>query len=622
MPDPHHIRDALLRHSASCIGKKYLQQLVSQLASLTGAERVLLSQRSNGPHRQLQVLFANDAGDTSHPLPCNCQFDNRQPLLLGRGLRQCLPHYQPEAGHQAWQSCLAWPLLDDEAHCLGHLALLDARPDFFAPELPALLQPFVERAGAELAQLQQHEKQARRQHWQQLHSDILRQNAQGTPLDTLLRTVVQQIEQALPEWRCSILLLDSRGRLQPVAGPSLPEAYQQRLVGLAPGPMVGSCGAAVWHAKRVVAENLQLHPNWVPYRELAARFELGSCWSEPLIDSKGTVHGSFAVYHRTPLAPTPQAITILEDTARLLALLLENQTIHRQLDSRSQWYRAILQNAADGLSVIDMNGRFLEASDSLCQMLGYSLDELLHMHLWQVVPGSTPQSIRQRLAATGEDGETFESVNRTKDGTLLEVEVSARRLMLDGQPVIWGSARDISQRKALQRILEQQATIDALTGLFNRPTLLARLETQLQLAQVQHAPLSVLMLDLDHFKQINDHHGHHAGDLVLAALGDALEEVLRESDVAGRIGGEEFCLLLPGLGLHEALDLAERIIDDISELRIQSGHHILAITCSIGVACLQADDDSRTLLARADSALYAAKAAGRHRAVALSADPP
>ncbi|MGM8060780.1 sensor domain-containing diguanylate cyclase [Vogesella indigofera] len=619
MPDPQRIRDALLLHSASCIGKKYLQQLVSQLACLTGAERVLLSQRSGGPHRQLQVLFANDAtAGTARQLPCNCLFDTRQPLLLGRGLRQCLP----DAGQQAWQSCLAWPLLDGDAHCLGHLALLDARPDFFAPELPALLQPFIERAGAELEQLQQREKLARRQHWQLLHSDILRQNAQGTPLDALLHTVVQQIELALPEWRCSILLLDSRGRLQPVAGPSLPSAYQQRLVGLAPGPMVGSCGAAVWHAKRVVAENLQLHPNWAPYRELAARFELGSCWSEPLIDSKGTVHGTFAVYHRTPSAPTPQAITILEDTARLLALLLENQTIHRQLDSRSQWYRAILQNAADGLSIIDMNGRFLEASDSLCQMLGYSLDELLHMHLWQVVPGSTPQSIRQRLAATGEDGETFESVNRTKHGALLDVEVSARRLMLDGQPVIWGSARDISQRKALQRILEQQATIDALTGLFNRPTLLARLETQLQLAQVQHAPLSVLMLDLDHFKQINDRYGHHAGDLVLAALGDALEEVLRESDVAGRIGGEEFCLLLPGLGLHEALDLAERIIDDISELRIQSGHHILAITSSIGVACLQADDDSRTLLARADSALYAAKAAGRHRAVALSADPP
>lgn len=455
-----------------------------------------------------------------------------------------------------------------------------------------------------------HRQQPGLRPWQLLQRGMLRLNTQGMPLNTLLRTVLQQIEQILPQWRGTILLRDSCGHLQLAAGPPLPGTSLRHLAGLTLCQTVNGGDMPAQLARSA------------PYRKLAARFEPDTGWLVPLAGSAGAVHGVLAIRQRTPSAPVPQAISPLEDSAHLLALLLENHAIHHQLEHRSQWYRAILQNTADGLSVIDMHGRFLEASDSLCRMLGYRQDELRRMYLWQVMPGSTPQSIRQRLAITGEDGETFESVNRTKHGRLLEVEIHTRRLILDSRPVVWSSTHDISQRKALQRILEQQATIDTLTGLFNRPTLLARLEMQLQLARMQHAPLSVLLLDLDHFKQVNDRYGHHAGDLVLAALGDTLEEVLRESDVAGRVGGEEFCLLLPGQGLHEALDLAERIIDDISELRIQSGHHILAITSSIGVACLQAGDDCRTLLARTSRALHAAKAAGRHRIVVLGADPP
>lgn len=621
MPDPDPISDALLRHTAGDIGKGYLRQLLLQLARLTGAGQAVLTQRAPGLQQQLQVLYASPGFSDGHyalaGTPCAQVIASAAPLCIAGNLKQQFS----AMADTPWQSFIAWPLLDQRGQCLGHLALFDQREQAFADSLLAAVQPFVRRAAAELQQLQQHQQQAQQQHWQMMHSDILRQNAQGKPLQVLMQSVVSQIEYILPDWRCSVLVLDEERKLQPMAGPSLPQDYQDLLRGLTPGPMAGSCGAAVWHGRRVIAENLQQHPNWAEYRDIAARFELGSCWSEPLTDSKGKVHGSFAIYQRKPAIPSPQAITIMEDTARLLALLLENHQAHRLLESRRQWYGAILQNAADALAIIDMDGHFLEASDSMCRMLNVSAETLATLRLWQVERNLDEERARMQLAAIGPQAQTFETVYLTAEHKAVEVEVCARRLELDGKPVVWASSRDIGQRKAMQRVLERQATTDALTGLFNRQTLLARLEVMLQLARVQLAPLSVLMLDLDHFKQINDRHGHQAGDMVLSELGETLREAIRESDAAGRIGGEEFCLLLPGTLLPDAEDLAARIVDDVSEMRIYSGHHILAMTCSIGIASLQPHDDCRALLARADAALYQAKAAGRNCACSQPAAP-
>lgn len=613
MPTPPSIRHALLEDTAAALGKDYLQQLVNSLAQHSGAQLVFISRPLPLPLRHVEVMVANRSQHPGrYPLagtPCEQVIHQQQATMCHRGVNQDFSAEQDTA----WQSYAGWPLVDKHGHCLGHLALFDERAHALPDTLLHDIAPFVRRAAAELQRLEHERTSSARASWDAMHSHFLRQYIQGQPLPALLGDVVGHIEQALPGWLCSILRVDATQRLRPLVGPSLPPAYTALIDGLAIGPMVGSCGAAAWHRKRLVAEDLQQHPNWAPYREVARQFALGSCWSEPIIDSKGKVHGTFAVYHHAPSAPTLEAITVIEDTARLLAVLMENDANRQALDSRTQWYQAILQNAADALSIIDMDGRVLEASDSLCKLLGYSQAEIRQLHLWDMVPHRSEAELRQQLAHTSDTPLTFDSLNRSKDGQTIEVEVSVRRLMLDGQPVIWGSARDISLRKQQERLLREQATIDSLTGLYNRPTLLAQLDTLL--ASPAHTTLALLMLDLDHFKQVNDHYGHACGDATLAHIASQMRQQLGPHDYAGRLGGEEFCVLLPGTTAQAAARYGQQLLATIAQQPLHFAGHTIHLTASLGLSLYQPGDDSRSLLARADMALYQAKHQGRNRMV-------
>ena len=180
-----------------------------------------------------------------------------------------------------------------------------------------------------------------------------------------------------------------------------------------------------------------------------------------------------------------------------------------------------------------------------------------------------------------------------------------------------------AQRRLLVELLDARhdATHDVLTGLANRRSAEERLEAWRADATRHHEPLSVLLLDLDHFKRINDRHGHAAGDLVLQAVGKVLRDELRGGDLGARFGGEEFLVVLPHCAGDEAFETAERIRTRIAAMRVPVDHRALRITVSVGVAGLRTEESVASLLVRADAALYAAKARGRDRCVAAPARP-
>lgn len=613
MPDPSRFSSDLLLATASAVGGDFLHTLLNTLAALQPDSVAIISHLAYQPRLTAHVWYS------SRPLP-NCTYaaagsscqqvsHDGMPLLLGHAPSGGIA--DPEG--QGWQDYAGWPLRDVQGNNLGVLALYSRQR--IAPALLLATTPFALRASAELQRLQQEQEQQQRMRWHALHSSALRQYLDARQsIPELLEGIVGQIERQQPGWMCSIVLLDDEQRMRPLAAPSLPQAYSDILQGMAIGPCVGSCGAAAWRGQRVVAENLQQHPYWAAYRDIASRFDLGSCWSEPIIDSKGKVHGTFAVYQHQPATPTPQAITVLEECARLLAVIMENSEIRRSLDSRTSWYQAVLQNSADAFSIIDMEGRFLEVSDCLCQMLGYSQEELLTMYLWQVVPNSSPELICQRLASTLEGGETFDSVNLHRDGHLLEIEVCARRLLLDGKPVVLGSARDIGERKALERQLLEQACTDMLTGIANRRHFLQQLDQ----AVSQHGgAMSLWMLDLDHFKQVNDRYGHDCGDHMLTHFASLLCQQLPAGALAGRLGGEEFAVLLPGVPLAAAQQYAENLQQLLRQRPLHYQQQSVALTVSIGATTQRAGEDSHSLMMRADQALYQAKHAGRDCCVSL-----
>jgi len=193
--------------------------------------------------------------------------------------------------------------------------------------------------------------------------------------------------------------------------------------------------------------------------------------------------------------------------------------------------------------------------------------------------------------------------------------VWARQLLIDGQPASLVWSLDIQQRKVLEQELRLLASTDPLTGLQNRHAFVKRGVSLLKGAQRHQRQCSALMLDIDHFKRINDTYGHAFGDAVLKAVAGALSQGLREIDLLGRLGGEEFAAILPETDPQQALQVAERLRHAVQALSfIGDDGSRLHLTLSIGLAeRLPGEVRLEDLLARADRALYQAKAAGRNR---------
>jgi diguanylate cyclase (GGDEF)-like protein len=209
------------------------------------------------------------------------------------------------------------------------------------------------------------------------------------------------------------------------------------------------------------------------------------------------------------------------------------------------------------------------------------------------------------------------------------VFVNGKRVSADPDPVrlaaedvirVGGHAFKLKHMDALERRYHRdmvaRTTLDPLTGVGNRATVLHQLAAHVDLARRHHRSLAVILADLDWFKQVNDTHGHRAGDRALEAFGALLLRRLRSSDPVGRLGGDEFLIVLPETTLALAISAAEGLRRALADhpLPLENGQ-TLPLTCSLGVAELKTgDSDAGALLARADAALYGAKAGGRDRA--------
>lgn len=174
---------------------------------------------------------------------------------------------------------------------------------------------------------------------------------------------------------------------------------------------------------------------------------------------------------------------------------------------------------------------------------------------------------------------------------------------------------DITKRKALEATLTKLSREDPLTGLLNRRTLMESLEEEIKRGLRYEHPLSILMMDLDHFKQINDQWGHPIGDEVLRNFAGKCRTLMRENDRLGRFGGEEFVMVLPETGISDAVLVAERVRDETKKMAIKTdfGREEIIVTVSIGVTTASGEDGINKLIARVDDALYEAKNTGRDR---------
>ncbi|WP_353119200.1 PAS domain S-box protein [Nitratidesulfovibrio sp.] len=278
-------------------------------------------------------------------------------------------------------------------------------------------------------------------------------------------------------------------------------------------------------------------------------------------------------------------------------------------------YRLLFEAAADAIFLHDPEGRFLDVNEVACRRLGYTRRELLTMNPRELDAEEFAEQVEERILQLREEGSlTFESAHRTRSGTVLPVEIHAKLLDFDGRPVVLSIARDITDRKRLEQALMREATTDPLTGIRNRRQFFVDAEREMGRAVRYGRPLAVLMLDLDRFKRVNDRFGHHAGDAVLLGCVHACQQALRDTDILGRLGGEEFAVVLLETDLDDALIAAERLRKAVEEMDVPFSGQRLRCTVSIGLALRGPGDGALDdILRRADTALYAAKEAGRNR---------
>jgi diguanylate cyclase (GGDEF)-like protein len=180
--------------------------------------------------------------------------------------------------------------------------------------------------------------------------------------------------------------------------------------------------------------------------------------------------------------------------------------------------------------------------------------------------------------------------------------------------VALGVADRLRAQRAALSDAERRAQIDPLTGVLNRRSLIERLEAACVRARARNLPIALLFIDLDHFKQINDSFGHQAGDACLRGIVDPIHAELRQSDVIGRYGGEEFVVILSSADAAAASLIAHRILDRVAAVRVDGFGNTIRMTCSIGIA---ASDTlgvwGENLITHADAAVYVAKRMGRNQ---------
>jgi diguanylate cyclase (GGDEF)-like protein/PAS domain S-box-containing protein len=280
---------------------------------------------------------------------------------------------------------------------------------------------------------------------------------------------------------------------------------------------------------------------------------------------------------------------------------------------------------------VDRDRRLLFWNKGAEQLTGYSREEVLGSYCQDNIldhidaAGCHLCDARCPLVATIQDGQpkTGRVFLRHKDGRRIAVDVHVMPLLSDKGEIVGGVEifRDASSTIALESAYNRLRTLaekDPLTGVANRRFLDTAIREQLHVLGCTGIPFCVLMIDVDHFKQINDTHGHGAGDQVLIRFARLLDTICRGSDVAGRFGGEEFLVILPGVHLKSAVPVAERIRRAAPEATPREIPALL--TVSIGVAEAALGDTAETLLGRADAALYRAKHRGRNR-VEVQGDP-
>ena len=307
-------------------------------------------------------------------------------------------------------------------------------------------------------------------------------------------------------------------------------------------------------------------------------------------------------------------LLISGERARIQAQVKDSTARLREREARLQ---AILNKAADAILTIDGDGLLMSANAAAGRLFGYTPEQMTRLRLERLIPVGVGEADGLdaagllRMIACGVTHD-YTLTGWRSDGSEFPLAISVSEVELPDEHLFVAILHDLTEQRMAQERIHRLAHHDTLTGLDNRLSLNLRLEQLLAQTRRAHGAAAVLFIDLDHFKKINDTHGHQTGDLLLVAVAQRLRELLREVDIIARLGGDEFIVVASGgVTPDDVSNIAVRIVESLTAPYDLEGKSIHS-GASVGVAMFPSDgEDGSTLMRHADTAMYAAKSQGR-----------
>ena len=457
--------------------------------------------------------------------------------------------------------------------------------------------------------------------------DILSKIALGLPFEDVLDEICLSIEELIDEKsaKCSILSLN-KGQLLHCAAPNIEDGYCQAINGVHIGPNVGSCGTAAYLGERVIVEDIANSSLWADFKDVALQFGLQSCWSTPVISTKSSILGTFAIYHDKPKKPSPFELELIDYFVNFTSIALEknaeyikaNQLI-TDLEKSNEKFAAFTKVMPDLTLIISEEGEYMDIYGTTDALLYKSQSDLINKKINDVMPAEDATSIMAVINKTllTNDVQVFE----------YELDIDGKIMVFEGRTspikdyqsdnpsqryIVW-VARDITTRKKAELEVERLAFYDPLTGLPNRRMLNDKLSAYVENIKQSDVTGALLFLDLDNFKRINDSVGHSAGDEVLVELSKRFNGVVGEKDTLARVGGDEFIILLEYVGDNTESAILEsekiaKIIQSVFYDKFEVGRLAFQVSCSIGICLIDKSNHlTDNILKFADTAMYRSK---------------
>lgn len=563
---------------------------------------------------------------------------------------------------------LGTPLLDREGTVVGSFCLMDIRPRRWTIQDIELVGELAASALTELDLLAVRGEAEREKRWSDHQQAVLELIAARAPLGRTLSELLHAAEAHAPGTRAMIMRLErSRGagdRLRMIAGLALPRAFTSALDGIAVEEGSSISATAASRREPVVVRDIAaagLQPWFV---ELAEAHGLCAGWATPILSRNGAVLGTYTLYYRS-LGAAGRDQVVIDRSVHLARLAIEQvdgaEALRRNATRAQSLAReqTALQRVATQVAgeadpkilfglVAEQVGRLLKAEagyvlrfeaedryrnvgswardeqrllavdavathlpDGLCAMLRHSRKA----RRGTFEPGRDALGFRHRIAAPV-------LIDRRSWGMVLAMRDSSEFRQEDEKRLArFAQLASVAVANAqAHEALATQARTDPLTALANRRTFDERLAEETERANRHSRPLSVMLVDVDHFKTINDRFGHATGDRVLVSLADNLRSAMRGGDLLARIGGDEMAMILPDCPVEQAALVAQRMLVAIGADSSLARRH--GVTLSAGVAGLAPGQTADDLLRCADQALYGAKDEGRNQVVSYESDMP